>query len=76
LEGASDPDDMMTVIAARCPHCGVAGTLVLGYGPNASPEHVAVSRALGDGITRGLDPDAPGASLFSEGDAVEPNEPA
>jgi hypothetical protein len=91
LEGASDPADMMTVVAARCPQCDAAGTLVLGYGPNASPEDVAVYQALGEALTRDsgrahgssgtvesepLDPDAPGASLFTDGDAVEPNEPA
>jgi hypothetical protein len=36
LEGASDPDDMVLVVAARCPACGAAGTVVLGYGPEAS----------------------------------------
>jgi hypothetical protein len=90
LEGASDPDDMMTVIAARCPSCGSAGTLVLGYGPNASEDDVAIHQALraerpptaDDPTVRGpsgqpaVDPDAPGASLFLEGDDVEPNEPA
>jgi hypothetical protein len=49
LEGASDPDDMMIVIGARCPRCGAAGTLVLGYGPNASEDDAAISAAL-DGL--------------------------
>jgi hypothetical protein len=49
LEGASDPDDMMTVVGARCPRCGAAGTLVLGYGPNATEDDAAISRAL-DGL--------------------------
>jgi hypothetical protein len=49
LEGASDPDDMMTVIGARCPRCGGAGTLVLGYGPNASEDDAAISAAF-DGL--------------------------
>jgi hypothetical protein len=73
LEGASDPDDMMTVIGARCPRCGAAGTLVLGYGPNASEEDAAISATLG---ALSVDPESPGASLFTDGDAVEPNEPA
>ena len=47
LEGASDPDDMMIVVGARCPQCGEAGTLVLGYGPNAGEDDVAISRAFG-----------------------------
>ena len=49
LEGASDPDDMMIVIGARCPRCGAAGTLVLGYGPNASEDDAAISAAF-DGL--------------------------
>ena len=28
---------MLMVMAMRCPTCGAAGTLVLGYGPEASP---------------------------------------
>jgi hypothetical protein len=38
LEGASDPADMLMVVALRCPVCHVPGTLVLHYGPDASPE--------------------------------------
>ena len=48
LEGASDPDDMMAVVALECGVCGAAGTLVLGYGPSASPEDGDVLRALQD----------------------------
>lgn len=36
LEGASDPADMVLVVAATCPSCGAQGTIVLGYGPEAS----------------------------------------
>ncbi|MFN8017959.1 MAG: hypothetical protein U0P45_07525 [Acidimicrobiales bacterium] len=36
LEGASDPDDMVLVVAARCPVCGSKGAIVLGYGAAAS----------------------------------------
>lgn len=46
LEGASEPDEMMSVVAAVCPGCGNRGTAVLGYGPGASPEDAAVSLAL------------------------------
>jgi hypothetical protein len=47
LEGASDPDDMVLIVAARCPVCGARGAVVLGYGPQASPEDVDVVMALG-----------------------------
>lgn len=46
LEGASDPDEMMSVVIARCPACGESGTAVLGYGPAASEEDADVSTAL------------------------------
>ena len=46
LEGASDPDDMILVIAASCPVCSTGGTVVLGYGPNASPEDADLIVAL------------------------------
>lgn len=46
LEGASDPDDMLAVVAARCPRCGTGGTLVLGYGPDASVDDADVLAAL------------------------------
>lgn len=46
LEGASDPDDMVHVVAAPCPACNVGGTVVLTYGVNASLEDGDVSLAL------------------------------
>jgi hypothetical protein len=46
LEGASDPDDMVLIVAARCPVCGAEGAVVLGYGPEASPEDSDVVRGL------------------------------
>lgn len=46
LEGASDPDDMATVFAALCPVCRSGGTVVLGYGPNASELDGDLSRQL------------------------------
>ena len=48
LEGASDPDDMLSVVAARCPACGHGGTIVMGYGPNASAGDAAVARSVAD----------------------------
>lgn len=46
LEGASDPDDMMAVVAATCPGCGARGALILGYGPNASDDDVDIWNLL------------------------------
>jgi hypothetical protein len=46
LEGASDPADEMLVVPVRCPACGRAGTLVLGYGPDSSAEDSDVVLAL------------------------------
>jgi hypothetical protein len=38
LEGASDPDEMLAVVALTCPNCATRGALVLNYGPVATPE--------------------------------------
>jgi hypothetical protein len=46
LEGASDPADMLAVVAATCPGCGTDGTLVLGFGPSADPDDGALLVAL------------------------------
>ena len=51
VEGASDPDDMAAVAALTCPHCSTKGTVVLKYGPEASPEDSHVLSALGPGPT-------------------------
>jgi len=48
LEGASDPDDMLAVVALTCPHCGAQGTVVLGFGPSATSEDADVSGAFRD----------------------------
>ena len=48
LEGASDPDDMLAVVAVECPVCGLRGSLVLNYGPTATAEDTAVLLGLGD----------------------------
>jgi hypothetical protein len=49
LEGASDPDDMVAIVATACPVCGADGTLVLGYGPSASAVDADVSVELDEG---------------------------
>jgi hypothetical protein len=46
LEGASDPGDMVAVIAGTCPACGARGTLTLSYGPGASADDADVLAAL------------------------------
>lgn len=38
FEGMSDPDEMAALAALECPGCGAWGTLVLAFGPSASPE--------------------------------------
>ena len=48
MEGASDPDDMLAVMALVCPVCSTHGTLVVSYGPEAGPEDVEVLALLGD----------------------------
>jgi hypothetical protein len=40
LEGASDPDDMIAVVAVECPVCSFKASVVLHYGPEASPEEM------------------------------------
>jgi len=48
LEGASDPADMAAVGTLRCPRCDARGTIVLEYGPEATPEEDEALLALGD----------------------------
>jgi hypothetical protein len=60
LEGASDPDDMMAVVALQCGVCGASGTMVLGYGPAGSDVDNDVLLALQDRREEGeLPPHAP-----------------
>ena len=47
-EGASDPDDMLAVVAVVCPVCDAQGALVLGYGPHANEDDAEVLARLGD----------------------------
>ena len=46
LEGASDPADMLAVLAVRCPACGAKGTAVVQYGPEAELGHSILLRQL------------------------------
>jgi len=46
LEGASDPDDMIAVLALECPVCNMKGTLVVHFGPEASAEEMQVLSEL------------------------------
>jgi hypothetical protein len=46
LEGASDPDDMVAVVALVCPRCRSMGTMVLGFGPMATEEDSEVMERL------------------------------
>src|SRR5688500_11313885 len=63
MEGASDPDDMMAVVAIECPACNARGTLVLGFGPSASEEDSDVLHCLQDFRS---DSKAPGNSAPGE----------
>lgn len=63
LEGASDPADMLAVVALTCPKCGAQGTASLGFGPVASGEDSDVFGALRD---RRGDHDLPGHSAPGE----------
>ena len=46
MEGTSDPDDMLAVVAVTCGECQEKGALVVHYGPTASPEEAEVLLAL------------------------------
>lgn len=48
MEGASDPDDMVLLVAARCPVCHVSGAVVLGFGSEASDTDSDIVLALSD----------------------------
>jgi hypothetical protein len=45
-EGASDPGDMVAVLALKCPHCGTKATAVLGFGPESDEDDAEVLRLL------------------------------
>lgn len=46
LEGASDPDDMIIVLAVECVPCSEKASLVLHYGPEASSEEMELLKHL------------------------------
>ena len=46
LEGASDPDDELLVVAAPCPACGAKASVALGFGPSASEDDSLVVAEL------------------------------
>jgi len=48
LEGASDPADMVAVLAVSCPRCGRRGTLVVKYGPDVTPGEVQLLTHIRD----------------------------
>jgi hypothetical protein len=72
LEGASDPADMLAVVALTCPHCGAQGTVVLGFGPSATAEDSDVLGAFRD--DRGGDDlpanSAPGEAVGDDGNTA------
>ncbi len=63
LEGASDPDDMVAVVAISCPSCNARGTAVLGFGPMATLQDSEVLKTLRDDRH---DATAPGNSAHGE----------
>ncbi len=63
LEGASDPADMLAVVAITCPACGARGTAVLGFGPMATQQDSDVLQGLRDDRS---DAEAPGNSAHGE----------
>ena len=42
LEGTSDPSDNIAILAIICPVCESHATMVLKYGPEASPDEVTI----------------------------------
>jgi hypothetical protein len=56
MEGASDPADMLALIALTCPQCGARGTLVLAFGPMAPEPDMDVLLRLEDPPRPTIDP--------------------
>src|SRR6478736_4984600 len=46
FEGDTDPGDEAIVLGIECPACGVRGTVVSAYGPDASPEFLELLTQL------------------------------
>lgn len=59
LEGTSDPDDMVLIVAAECPVCEQGGNIVLGFGPTASGEDSAIVAEIPDDVMRHHAPEQP-----------------
>ncbi|WP_421118686.1 hypothetical protein ACE2AJ_15150 [Aquihabitans daechungensis] len=75
LEGASDPDDLVLVVAATCPACETGGVIVLGYGPEASVEDSDIVVALRhpDAVAVGGDDDEEDGSTADPGGDSDPD---
>ena len=61
LEGASDPADMLAVLAVRCPSCGGGGVVVVNFGPEMTEGqvrllHEAEDRRFADGAPPAASP--------------------
>jgi hypothetical protein len=71
LEGASDPADMVAIVALTCPNCGARGTVVLGFGPAGSPDDADVLGVLRDhrGDTRAPGNSSPGEVVGDDADS-------
>jgi hypothetical protein len=48
LEGASDPADMLAVLAVRCPSCGGRGVIVVNFGPEMTEGQVRLMHEAED----------------------------
>lgn len=48
FEGDTDPGDEAIVLGVECPECGTRGIVVSAFGPDASPEFIALLDHLGD----------------------------
>lgn len=51
VEGVSDPDEQVAVVAAQCPACSSSGVLTLAYGPLAPPMDAEVLSELPDTVS-------------------------
>lgn len=55
LEGASDPADMLAVVAIVCPLCRAKGTLVINFGPEATAGEAEMLSRLPEPEAGGVD---------------------
>ncbi len=68
LEGASDPADMVSIVAVTCPTCRARGVLVVKYGPEATIDE---AEFLVHARDQRSDDVAPGAAAPDEAQASE-----